>query len=44
MILPDEVVHVLGLPKLDGRTNVGHVTAHGRRIGAALVDGDLLGE
>jgi hypothetical protein len=43
VILLDDVVQVLALPKLDVRAAVGHQCAHGGRIGAALVDGDLLG-
>ena len=40
MILLDDVVQILGLPKLNGRAAVSDQAAHGRRIGAALVDRD----
>jgi hypothetical protein len=43
VILLDDVVQVLALPKLDVHAAVGDQCSHGGRIGAALVDGDLLG-
>ena len=42
MILLNDVAQVLALPKLDVHAAVGDQAPHGGRIGAALVDSDLL--
>jgi allophanate hydrolase subunit 2 len=42
VILLNDVVQVLALPKLDVHTAVGDQASHGGYIGAALVDSDLL--
>ncbi len=43
MVLFDDVVEVFRLAQLDVRAGVGTHAPDGRRVGAALVDGDLLG-
>ena len=43
MILLDDVVEVLRLAQLDVCAGVGANALDGRRVGTALVDGDLLG-
>jgi len=42
MILFDQPVQVPGLAQFDGHAAVGDPTAHGRGVGAVLVDRDLL--
>ena len=43
MVLFDDVVEVLRLAHLDGRTGVGLNALDGGRVGTALVNVDLLG-
>ena len=43
VVLLDEVVEVLELTHLDVRAGIGLNALDGRRVGAALVDGDFLG-
>ena len=43
MVLPDDVIEIFRLAHLDVRTRVGANALNGRRVGATLVDGYLLG-